>query len=369
MRNLSKDINTDAIFSAGSRDSPLTNHGVIQAKQLGDYLYKTRPGLSHVFASPLQRALRTAVAIQSAQAGGQEDNVDLILPIVQSKDLAEQDFGFYEGKPFYARSADSNKTGRETHYEAHKDTPGFQDVESKESLIARCESFLDEHITPLFDYDGVPSELNVVIVSHGILLSNLWRAILRRLPRKSLTILPEIVAAKGQIVLEHLRGWSNTGFLELLIRHSLLDYPAATNVSAAVQQVQSDNLVVDVTTSYSSKEVIQEALTAVAPENGEQAGPSVSGSESGHTSSDATAAPIATAQPPDLTTDSSPPQTPSEGMVPSSALLQGYNTTILTVNGQEHLRGVKRTRGGIGSARHDDSQKSIQTFFKKAKNA
>ena len=348
----------------------MTNHGVIQAKQLGDYLSRTRPKLSHVFASPLQRAVKTAIAVQSAQTGGHEDDMDLVLPVVQSKDLAEQDFGFYEGKPFYARSADSTKTGRETHYEAHKDTPGFQDVESKESLAARCNSFLDEHIIPLLDFDGVPSELSVVVVSHGILLSNLWRALLRRLPRKSVTIMPEIVAAKGQIVLEHLGGWSNTGFLELSVRHSLLEYPAVTNVSTAVRAVESDNRVVDAATGSSSKGVTEEGPTEVAPETDTQAPFSVSGSEPGSTSFGAATALIVAAQSPGLPLNSSPLQTPPRGMtVSSSAPLQGYNTTILIVNGQEHLRGVKRTRGGIGSARHDDSQKSIQIFFKRAKKA
>ncbi|GAB7346099.1 hypothetical protein MBLNU457_4855t1 [Dothideomycetes sp. NU457] len=362
--------NSDVVFSAGSRDSPLTNHGVIQAKQLGDYLAKARPRLSHVFASPLQRAVKTAIGVQSAQAGGDEDDMDLVLPIVQSKDLAEQDFGFYEGKPFYARSADSTKTGREIHYEAHKDTPGFQDVESKESLAARCDSFLDEHLMPLLDFDGVPSELSVVIVSHGILLSNLWRAILRRLPRKSVTIMPEIVAAKGQIVLEHLGGWSNTGFLELLVRHSLLEYAAVSDESRAANQAESNDRIGDAAIQSPSKGAIEEISTEVAPKPDTQDLPTVSDTDSGRTSSDAATALVVAAQSPALLSSSSPPQAPPGGFsASSSAPLQGYNTTILTVNGQEHLRGVKRTRGGIGSARHDDSQKSIQTFFKKAKNA
>ena len=59
------------------------------------------------------------------------------------------------------------------------------------------------------------------------------------------------------------------------------------------------------------------------------------------------------------------------GLPPSetaeNAVLEGYVTTVLAVNCQDHLRGVKRTRGGIGSARHDEGQKSIKTFFKRAR--
>ena len=355
-----QNIGTDLLFSAGSRDSPLTNHGVIQAKRLGDYLCKTRPKLSHVFASPLQRALKTAIAVQTAQVGQEIDDADLILPVVQSKDLVEQDFGFYEGKPFYARTSGSNKTGREAHYETHRNIPGFQDVESRESIAARCDSFLDGHFIPLLDYDGVPSELSVVVVSHGILLSHLWRALLRRLPRKSVTIAPEIVANKDQVVLEHLGGWSNTGFLELLVRHSLLDYPTNPELPKPINQAETDKDLAEAASESAPEGVIIEERSTAAAADPQLHPPSPSHGdvELGQISVTLSSENIAIMQSPF-----------GGGNDATSAPLKGFVTTILTVNGQEHLRGVKRTRGGIGSARHDDSQKSIQTFFNKAKKA
>ena len=39
---------------------------------------------------------------------------------------------------------------------------------------------------------------------------------------------------------------------------------------------------------------------------------------------------------------------------------------IKTINGKEHLKGLKRTRG-VGSSQYDEGQKKIETFFKKAK--
>lgn len=44
-----------------------------------------------------------------------------------------------------------------------------------------------------------------------------------------------------------------------------------------------------------------------------------------------------------------------------------WTTTILTINGKDHLKGLKRTGGGVGSSRHDASQKGIESFFKRRK--
>jgi broad specificity phosphatase PhoE len=40
---------------------------------------------------------------------------------------------------------------------------------------------------------------------------------------------------------------------------------------------------------------------------------------------------------------------------------------VKAVNSVEHLKGLKKTRGGIGSSKHDEGQKSIESFFKKRK--
>jgi len=38
---------------------------------------------------------------------------------------------------------------------------------------------------------------------------------------------------------------------------------------------------------------------------------------------------------------------------------------VKAVNSQEHLKGLKKTRGGIGSLKHDSNQKTVDSFFKK----
>ena len=49
----------------------------------------------------------------------------------------------------------------------------------------------------------------------------------------------------------------------------------------------------------------------------------------------------------------------------SHAVLYDYKMAVRAVNCKEHLKGLKRTGGNIGSSKHDESQKSIDTFFKK----
>lgn len=298
--------------------------------------------MTHVFASPLQRAHKTALAVCAAQTTPIDDSASSSvvssatpLSIVKVAQLVEQDFGFYEGKPFYARPRDSSKTGREAHYETHKSEPGFVDVESRTSLAERCDNFLDNYLLPVFEVKGSDAEQVVVIVSHGILLSNLWRRLLLRLPQKSVTVVPEILASKGQVVLEHLGGWSNTGFLELTIRlgnaSTILSKSGGTSAVLAVSQSANEDI--DTT-----------GLLPACPSD-EVGTVEIKESEV------------------ELHDQSQPLLLP----LPVQRRLEGYLTTILTIDGKEHLKGFKRTRGGIGRAEHDEKQKTVDSFFKRAK--
>jgi hypothetical protein len=47
--------------------------------------------------------------------------------------------------------------------------------------------------------------------------------------------------------------------------------------------------------------------------------------------------------------------------------LPGWNIIIQKINGKDHLKGLKRTGGGVGSSRFDEGQRKIETFFKKQK--
>lgn len=49
----------------------------------------------------------------------------------------------------------------------------------------------------------------------------------------------------------------------------------------------------------------------------------------------------------------------------TDALLNGWAMKIVAADSKEHLAGLHRTRGGIGSAIHDSRQKRIDHFFKR----
>lgn len=209
--------------------------------------------------------------------------------------LREQDFGFYEGKPFYARPRDSHKSGKENHRSQHQDDPDFRDVESKGSMDSRMDTFLADNLLPLL-FDEQEEENIVAVVSHGIILSHLWRCFLRLLPKNSVALMAGRSVHQGVTALEYLGGWSNSGYLELDIKR---------RSSAAV------------------------ALTRSKP-------------------------------------SSQPPMSQSIDR-DSLPILHDYKVIIRTVDGKEHLQGLKRTKGGVGSSKFDEGQKSIDSFFKKQK--
>ena len=209
-------IHADTL-SAGVRDSALTNHGVLQAERLGAYYAKGGLRFTHLFSSDLQRAYKTAEAILSAQLGKEQQNGRSKLRVKQVKMLREQDFGFYEGKPFYARPSGSNKSGKDSHRAEHSSDPGFQDVESKESMAKRADVFVHEHLLPLICQ---PDEVKVAVVSHGIILNYLWRSVLKLFAKRTISIAPGVAvnSAGASTPVEYLVGWSYTGYLELDIQ-------------------------------------------------------------------------------------------------------------------------------------------------------
>lgn len=223
------------------------------------------------------------------------------------------------------------------------------DVEPKTSLADRGDAFLDDHLLPLLgNEESTNTELVVVVVSHGILLSNLWRRLLLRLPRKSVTIVPEILASKGQVILEHLGGWSNTGFLELTTRLA-----GPKNVPSASSK---DDIVgvKTVSTNVGSAEVEGGLLLNSDAKVDNDPPCSMPSSQSGEVG--------------DLdATERKPEPLDRPDLLPVQKHLQGYLITILTIDGKDHLKGFKRTRGGIGRAEHDEKQKTMDSFFKRAK--
>ncbi|CAO2650863.1 Nn.00g091600.m01.CDS01 [Neocucurbitaria sp. VM-36] len=321
---------------AGSRDSELTSHGYQQAIRLGAHFHNVGLCFTHVFSSHLQRAAKTASKIREAQLIQTGDEApDRATPhVVKLPLLMEQDFGSMEGKKWYDRPPESKLSGKQHHRQEDKETAGFVDVESKDAMARRADAFLDEHLLLLLDESGEAEDLVVAIVSHGIFLSNLWKRLLLRLPSKSVVLSSELQAA-ARPSLEHLGGWSNTGYLELYMTKDMLEEPHPTAVVEPSSSLAKETPRVD--EHIGKAELLLAATARLAA-----------------VQQLASEAPV----PPLVSGTSSPG---------SMRNADGWTTTILTINGKDHLTGLKRTGGGVGSSRHDASQKSIETFFKRRK--
>ncbi|EFX06346.1 phosphoglycerate mutase family protein [Grosmannia clavigera kw1407] len=209
---------------AGSRDSALTAHGVLQARRLGTYLMPSRDGdndedsksedglrpvVTHVLSSDLQRAVRTAEAIVEAQAKKRTgDDGDEALAVVQLADLRERDFRSGEGR----RIAGSGSSS------------AFADAETREEMRRRAERFVDGHLHPLLLVQ-VPTQQTVVVVSHGIFLGVLLSVLLQRFASSSLPAAPV--------------SWSNTGYVELAVgRRQQQDVELAVTAVNNVEHLQ-----------------------------------------------------------------------------------------------------------------------------------
>jgi broad specificity phosphatase PhoE len=335
--------------SAGSRDSELTNHGFQQAALLARHLIAIGHAFSHIFSSHLQRAFKTAELIREAQISANStlpSTTSYVPDVKQLPVLMEQDFGCYEGKLWYQRPPGSRKLDER---DINRDIPGFVDVESKESMTARMDAFLEEHLIPLIEQ---PSNENAVvaIVSHGIILTVLWRRLLIRLPPNSVTYSPELLATRRGFRLEHLGAWSNTGYLELHLRKKM---SSLSSQPALGLEVPAGHLGIQPTSK------IAPPITAVG-----EAAEDLQGDSGIQTRVQAQA---------DSVTRENVENTLSHLQdIPTTAapsLLCGWTTIIKAINGRDHLQGLKRTGGGVGSARHDDGQKSIETFFKRRRTS
>ncbi|KAH9875415.1 hypothetical protein J1614_004907 [Plenodomus biglobosus] len=305
-------VDNVAQLLAGSRDSELTNHGFQQATRLGLHYRSLGLKFTHLFSSHLQRAAKTAGKIREGQLGcaGGDDNTHRVPEVVQLPLLAEQDFGSMEGKKWTTQSAHATAPG--------KPAGDFVAAETKESMGKRADMFLDEHLIPLLNDPSAPSELVIAVVSHGIFLSTLWKRILRRLPPKSVIVSLDSPAAPLPS-LEHLGGWSNTGYLELCLAKSATvkdNPPIVSSVDVAPLATLSAS------ESSTSNEADHEANDVVEPPLGIAMEPGA-------------ADPLPRAGVLGHITKTTVP-----------GMLQGWTTCILTINGKDHLIGLKRTGGG-----------------------
>lgn len=194
---------------AGSTDSRLTNHGLNQAQRLGVYL-TTNQGLqfSQIFASNLQRAVRTAKEICACQ---NVKYTDVTIAPIELALLQEQDFGSFELLPW-------NRTQDVREQDPKEGDAGFKPKETHADMNVRATLFLDDYLLPLFALEDEEVGQNIAIVSHGLFLAAIWRTLLLRFRSSTVTLLPDAVPPGTRRPLEHLPTWTNTGFLELVIK-------------------------------------------------------------------------------------------------------------------------------------------------------
>lgn len=188
-------VDNVANLYAGSRDSALTAHGVMQAQKLASHLAE-HVTIGRIFSSNLSRAVHTAQAILDAQKCAKD------LKLVQAPELREKDFGTGEGAKF----------GSATKHEGS---------ETPQAMRKRIDVFLDEHLPRLHE------DSTVCIVAHGIILGTLYKALRDRIPSTSTA--PD-AAPEGRAESAFARPtWSNTGYVEALI---------TTNASTTDKNVQ-----------------------------------------------------------------------------------------------------------------------------------
>jgi broad specificity phosphatase PhoE len=319
-------VDNVAQVTAGSRDSELTNHGYHQATRLGQHFRSHGVTFTHIFSSHLQRAVKTAGKIREAQVAPSPhtDTVITAPDVVQLALIMEQDFGFFEGR----------KWGEADRPDHHNDMPGFVAVETRKSMTRRVDAFLDAHLFPIF---GAPTETGhvVAVVSHGRILSMLWKRLLARLPPKSVTFSDELTTNPRKVALDHLGGWANTGYLELYMQNTSKPQPHVGPLPVPSPTSQSAPSV-----DVLGQAEVDKGTPVDSPDR------SPSKEVDNVNSLDAATRPLRSASL-DL------------------PLLHGWLTTVETVNGRDHLKGLIRTGGGVGSARHDTSQKTLDGFVKK----
>ncbi|WBW74718.1 phosphoglycerate mutase/6-phosphofructo-2-kinase family [Schizosaccharomyces osmophilus] len=140
---------------AGSIDSELTIHGYNQAKKLAKSLKEQR--VRCIYSSPQTRAQRTALEIAKVTN----------CPNFTSSLLREKDLGSLEGTSFrFTANYRPNEAPMKVH-----------GLENRDSLVHRAREFAESLLMEA-EETGLDASDVVVIVSHGLFLPFLLRAIL-----------------------------------------------------------------------------------------------------------------------------------------------------------------------------------------------
>ena len=187
------------------------------------------------------------------------------------------------------------------------------EVESKKSLESRANAFINDHLLKLFYQTA--DEHTVAVISHGIFLKYLWKSLLCRFPSACVSLVQKSGAPRAPSI-KNLGLWFNTAYMELDIKQRPISL-AATPQNSVPCEFTSNN-----------------------PHNHETS----SGKQS------------------------SIPVTIDSKLVQGPTGLK-LNLYILEINFCEHLRGLKKSRGGTSNLPYNPAQKNIFKFFNQRKSA
>jgi len=167
---------------AGFKDAPLSNHGMNQARALGDFFADTH--FIAIHASDLKRAFTTAQAVYDRQK-------DPKPPFDSSELLREQNFGVAEGNPCSFES-DPTLTLEEhiakgVYPVIHGEDEKFPEGESPNDLNKRARTALAKFVLPhvLQAAKDGKTGIHVAIVSHGLCISALIAELLKKSAKQS----------------------------------------------------------------------------------------------------------------------------------------------------------------------------------------
>lgn len=189
-------------YRAGTTNSALTNHGVLQIQRLAAFFRSAAVKFEHVFTSDLSRAVITAEGICNPNIS---DAQVMVTPL-----LREQHFGSREGIRIHAATTASRSPP----------TVEPEPAETEESMRTRANRFLEEYLFPVllsYDDDQTEKDSAIAIVAHGIILRVLWNCFMHAFPLGNVSYSPEVdalLATRGGILVPF---WSNTGYMELSV--------------------------------------------------------------------------------------------------------------------------------------------------------
>ncbi|KAF9568643.1 phosphoglycerate mutase-like protein [Agrocybe pediades] len=160
------------IVWAGWKDSPLSALGRKQADALGK-AFASVP-ITHIYTSPLLRALETAQAVHQHQP-------DPKPPLEHKPDLREQFFGVAEGKPWIINRPDGVSLEELHKQDIYPVLYGrdqkFPEGESVNDLAARADRAIKDCVLP--HLTSGDEEAHIALASHGLCIGELVSALIR----------------------------------------------------------------------------------------------------------------------------------------------------------------------------------------------